>query len=241
MGFIDLHVHTEYTKGNGISNIPDLVKRAKEFGMNALAITDSGSIKGFDKFKSECIKNDIKPIFGCGFYFAPLGLENPETHHLLLLAKGSVGYSNIDKLSQYPRVDFELISKYSEDVYCLTGGRGGVIDKPYLQDNPQLALNNLNKLIDIYGGRLRLELQENGLTHVIKKLSDKYSIPMIVTGGSFYINRADASRCNSLRRSNGNRELKGDSYYFKSEDNIRTLFKEFSSAVDESVFLGNIL
>ena len=241
MGFIDLHVHTEYTKGNGISGIPDLVKRAKEFGMTALAITDSGTIKGFDKFKSECIKNDIKPIFGCGFYFAPLGLEKPETHHLLLLAKGSVGFSNIEALSRYSRVDFELISKYSEGVYCLTGGRGGVIDKPYLQGNSKLALNNLTRLIDIYGSRLRLELQENGVINLIKELSDKYSIPMVVTGGSFYINKADASRCNSLRRSNGNRELKGDSYYFRSEDDIRTLFKEFSSEVDESVFLGNML
>lgn len=240
MKYADLHIHSEYTLGNGITTIPELVKRAKEFGMESIALTDSGSVNGFDEFRIECDKYGIKSIFGCGFYVAPLGLDDSLTHHLVLLAKGEAGYNNIIKLSTYKRVDFNMLEIYSDDIIALTGGLGGLIDKPYIQGNRTLAINNLKRLKDIYGCNLYLELQDNGMPEnktmisVLTDLSEKESIETVVTGGSFYLDPSDYNKCNSLRLKNSNRELKSNGYYFKSPNEIFSIFRNYEKAVENS-------
>lgn len=257
MKYVDLHIHSEYTLGNGITKIPDLVKRAKDFGMESLALTDSGSIKGFKQFRDECEKYSIKPIFGCGFYIAPLGLDNPLTHHLVLIAKGKIGYENLLKLNHFslnegfkvkPRVNFEMLKKNSCDLISLTGGLGGVFDKPYLSGNEKLATDNIKKLKDIYSDNLYLELQDNGLENnkkminVLTELSIRENIKTVVTGGSFYLDSSDYKECNRIRLENNNKELKNDGYYFKSPLTIYTIFKNNIKAVENSLLIAqNVL
>lgn len=252
--YIDLHIHTKYTKGNGVTEILPLVKKAKEFGMSSLAITDSGTIDGFSEFNKTCLEFDIKPIFGCGFYFAPLGLADSLTHHLVLIAKNSAGLANLRILSNFsfkqglgakPRIDFNILKKNSSDLFCLTGGLGGVFDKPFLSGNSELAYSNIKQLKDMFKDNLYLEMQDNGLDNnremidILPEVSKDMNISLIVTGGSFYLNPEDAKQCNEIRAKNGNKKLVGDGFYFKSEDDIKSVFKNYTAAIENSFFIAN--
>ena len=122
--FVHLHVHTEYSLLDGANRIKDLVKKVKESGMKAVAITDHGVMYGAIEFYKECIKNGIKPIIGCEVYVAPRtrfdkepGIDD-KMGHMILLAKDNTGYQNLIKivsksfLEGYyykPRVDLELL------------------------------------------------------------------------------------------------------------------------------------
>lgn len=253
MNYIDLHIHTIYTLGNGITEIKDLVKRAKEYGMTYLAITDSGSIEGFNEFKTICKQNEIKPVFGCGFYFAPLGLEDNTIHHLVLIAKDETGYNNLlnldkeaknSKLDNKPRISWDNLEKYNKGLICLTGGLGGVFDKPYLQGNNDLAYDNIKKLHTLFKSDFYLELQDNGqennliMKSKIPGVANTLGIEMVVTGGSFYLDPKDSVKCNKIREDNGNKTLKGDSYNFKSPKEIEALFPDFKNEIDRTFLIA---
>lgn len=255
MNYVDLHVHSEYTSGNGITKISELVNKAKEYGMEAIALTDSGTIKGFNEFAVECGRKGIKPIFGCGFYIAPLGLDNPETHHLVLLVKNEEGYSNLLKLNDFslnegsgskPRIDFDVLKRFSEGLISLTGGLGGVFDKPCLSGNIDLAMVNITRLKDIFKDNLFLELQDNGIPNnmimldVLIELSKKLLIAPVVTGGSFYLDRDDADECNKLRVENQNKTLQGNGFYFKSGYEIENIFRMNLEAIKNSIKISRL-
>lgn len=253
MNFIDLHVHTKYTTGNGITEIESLVQRAKEFNMPYLAITDSASILGFKEFNNQCNKYGITPIFGCGFYFAPLGYTDSTIQHLVLIAKNNNGLKNLyvlddisrkNLINDKPRIDFKDLTSYSDGLFCLTGGLGGVFDKPYLLGDKGLALRNLQNLKELFSDNLFIELQDNGVENnktmieVIPKIAQDLKINMLVTGGSFYLNKEDSKRCNSLRISKGNKKLIGNSYNFKSQAEMRDLFTDFKNEFELSFILA---
>lgn len=245
MLYTDFHIHTKYTVGNGITEIPELVDRAKELGMEYLTITDSGSIKGFQEFNRECKRVGIKPHFACGFYFAPLGLEDNTTHHLVLLAKNSEGLDNLYYLDNYSRtvglgrknrIDWEVLKERTSGLICLTGGLGGVFDKPWLQGDKDLAESNLDELFKLFNENLYLELQDNELVNnrvmnkVLYDISLSRGINSIITGGSFYLYREDAADCNIIREKNGNNSLKGSGYYFKSSEDLAGVIQNFPEA-----------
>ena len=125
--FTHLHVHTEYSLLDGSAKIKDLVKRAKELGMDSLAITDHGAMFGVIDFYKACKEEGIKPIIGCEVYVAPKsrfeknGREGVSYYHLILLAENMEGYQNLIKLVSFgytegfyykPRIDEELMRKY---------------------------------------------------------------------------------------------------------------------------------
>lgn len=249
MKYTDLHIHTEYTRGNGITDIPSLVSKAVALGMDSLAITDSGSLAGIPEFFKECRRQGIRPLAGCGFYYAPSGLESDETHHLVLLAKNIVGFQNLKELSSWsfsqgmgmkPRIDKNILKKHSCGLIALSGGLGGVIDKPWLLGEKEKALAGLKLLQDIFSEDFYLEFQDNGVENnrkmrtVLKELAAEHSIKTVVTGGSFYLTPEDAQRCNSVRKEQGNKILPGKGYCFKGEEEILTLFRDDKASVEES-------
>ena len=148
MSFVHLHVHTEYSLLDGSNKIKEYVSRVKELGMNSAAITDHGVMYGCIDFYKECKKNDIKPILGCEVYVAPGSRFDRETvkgddryYHLILLAENNQGYQNLMKIVSAgfvdgyyykPRVDKEILRKYSEGLICLSACLAGEVQR-YLQ------------------------------------------------------------------------------------------------------------
>src|SRR4030043_882779 len=139
--FVHLHVHSHYSLLDGLAKIDELLDRAKELGMDALALTDHGVLYGAIEFYEKAKKKGIKPIIGCEMYLAPNGREKQRPkiddvrHHLILLAKNEAGYKNLMKLVTIahlegfyykPRVDKEVLRKYSNGLIalsaCIAGG-----------------------------------------------------------------------------------------------------------------------
>ena len=142
MGFIHLHTHTEYSLLDGASKIEDLVIACKEAGMESIAVTDHGVMYGAVEFYKAAHKHGIKPIMGCEVYVAPrsrfdkAGKADKEYAHLILLAKNEEGYQNLIKLVSLaftegyyykPRIDYDLLEKYSSGLVCLSACLAGDI------------------------------------------------------------------------------------------------------------------
>ena len=141
-GFTHLHVHTVYSLLDGASKIPELVSKAKELGMDAMAITDHGAMYGVIDFYKECTKQGIKPILGMEAYVAPRSLYDREGvreyAHLILLAKNERGYKNLMKIVSTgftegyyykPRVDKEILRRYHEGIIALSACLAGEVQK----------------------------------------------------------------------------------------------------------------
>ena len=152
--FVHLHVHSEYSLLDGMCRVKDLPKRAKELGMSAIALTDHGVMYGAVNFYKECVKEGIKPIIGCEVYVAPRSRFQKEAGidddyaHLILLAKSKKGYENLIKLVSLgfvdgyyykPRIDLEILEKYSEGLICLSACLAGSLSNAILEDNMEKA------------------------------------------------------------------------------------------------------
>ena len=137
--FVHLHVHTEFSLLDGLARIKPLIKIVKERGWKAIAITDHGNMYGTMRFFEACVTNGIKPILGEEFYICHdmhSRSNKGDTGHLILLAKNNTGYKNLLKLSSLafiegmyykPRIDYNLLEKYSEGVICLSACLAGHI------------------------------------------------------------------------------------------------------------------
>lgn len=143
--FVHLHLHTEFSLLDGLARINKLVDIVKERGWKAVAITDHGNMYGVIKFFEACVQNGIKPVIGEEFYIChdrKSRTNREDTGHLILLAKNNTGYQNLLKLSSYaflegmyykPRIDYELLEKYSEGLICLSACLAGHIPQYILK------------------------------------------------------------------------------------------------------------
>ena len=177
MKFTHLHCHSHYSLLDGLSKIEPLVDRAKELGMESLAITDHGVMYGTIEFYNKCKEAGIKPIIGLEAYIAPRGMEEKEGkvdadyHHLILLAQNDAGYKNLIKLTTEahlrgfyykPRIDLELLKKYGEGLVALSGCQRGEIARALTHKSQSDAQKVLEKYLEIVGqDRLFIEIQRN--------------------------------------------------------------------------------
>ena len=174
--FTHLHVHTQYSVLDGLSKVPKLIKKAKEDGMQAVAITDHGNMFGVKQFHLEAVKAGIKPILGCEVYVARRGMELKENKidgsgwHLVLLAKNRQGYENLMTLVSTawtegyyykPRIDKELLKQHHEGIIALTACLGGEIPDKIMNEGVDKAEEALLEYKEIFGGDLYLELQRH--------------------------------------------------------------------------------
>ncbi|MDE7326924.1 MAG: DNA polymerase III subunit alpha [Lachnospiraceae bacterium] len=180
MAFTHLHVHTEFSLLDGLGRIRELVARAKELGMDSIAITDHGVMYGVIDFYRACKEVGIRPILGCEVYTAPLsrfdkegGATDERYHHLVLLAENNQGYSNLMKIVSRgftegfyykPRVDHELLREYHEGVIalsaCLAGEVPSLLRRGFYEEAKKAALT----LSEIFGkDHFYLELQDHGV------------------------------------------------------------------------------
>ena len=215
MAFTHLHVHTEYSLLDGSGKIKEMLPRAKELGMDSLAITDHGVMYGVIDFYKMAKKVGIKPILGCEIYVAPgsrfdreKSQDEDRYHHLVLLAENNQGYRNLMKIvtrgfteGYYyrPRVDYEVLETYHEGIIALSACLAGEIPRKIVKDDYEGAKESALKLRSIFGeDNFFLELQDHGIREqklvnsALMRMSQELSIPLVVTNDVHYIMEEDA-------------------------------------------------
>ena len=213
--FVHLHCHTEYSLLDGAIRISDLVKRAKEFGCPAAAITDHGNMHGALVFYEYCKKAGIKPIVGCEVYVAKGGREEKNArsprdagYHLVLLAQNLVGFRNLLKLSSEgylsgfhykPRVDKSLLAAHGEGIIALSACLKGEIHQALLKEGMDAGRDMARQYMSLFPDRLYLELQANDLPEqavlnkMVIELADEMKLPLVATNDCHYLEAGDAA------------------------------------------------
>lgn len=259
--FTHLHVHTQYSILDGAARIEDLIGKAKDSGMNALAITDHGNMFGVLKFYNVAKKQGIKPIIGCEIYVAEdrklkRGKQDRSGHHLILLAKNLTGYHNLSRLTSLgflegfyytPRIDKELLRKYSEGLIASSACLGGEVPNTVLHKGEAEGEKVLQEYIDIFGDDFYLELQDHGLPEQKKvneslvNLAKKYNRKIIATNDVHFINKEDFEAHRILICLNTGKDLDDNSSmeysgneYLKSPEEMEALFKDIPEALSNT-------
>ena len=268
MSFVHLHTHSHYSLLDGLSKVPELVKRAKSLGMPALALTDHGSMYGAIEFYKECQKHEINPILGVEAYMAERtrfdkepGVDN-KRYHLTLLVKNNAGYKNMMKLvtksnmeGYYykPRMDMDLLREHSEGIICLSGCPGSRFIKHLKNDNIGEAEELLLEYVAIFGKEnVYVEIMNHKdvewyvpLLPTIAALAKKLELPLVATWDSHYLNKDDADAQDTLVAINTGSQvgsakmsMKAGNYSFISADEAREIFKDYPEAIANTVTLA---
>lgn len=265
MGFVHLHVHSEYSLLDGACRLKDLVQKAKSLGQTAIAVTDHGAMYGVIDFYKIAKKEGIKPIIGCEVYVAPRrridkdGFSDRENRHLVLLCENETGYQNLIKMVSIawtegfygkPRVDEALLEKYHEGLIALSACLAGEIPKALLRGDYTFAKEKALKYQEIFGkDNFFLELQDHGMAEQkrinpeIIRLSRECNIPLVVTNDCHYISREDSHvhnvllciQTNHTVQEENTMEFPTNEFYVKSEEEMKELFPELSQAYDNTV------
>ena len=259
--FSHLHVHTEYSLLDGMCQIPQLVSRAKELGMDSLAITDHGVMYGAIQFYQAARDVGVKPIIGCEVYVAQNSRLSRETgdrkyYHIVLLAKDQTGYRNLiqlvtkahlDGFYYKPRVDKELLEQYHHGLIalssCVAGEVPCLILEGRLEEAKQAVLWYQQTFGDFY-----LEIQRHPILELEKinqgliSMGSELDIPLVATNDVHYINQGDASAhdlllcigTNSSVHDEKRIKMAGDFLYLKSPPEMAELFKDIPQALENT-------
>ena len=266
--FTHLHVHTEYSLLDGACRIGELVERAASLGQKALAITDHGVMYGCVAFYKMCKSKGIKPIIGCEVYVAPRSrfdknhTLDSDRHHLILLCKNETGYKNLIKLVSEswvdgfytkPRVDREILEKYSEGLIALSGCLFGELAKAILSDNSEACDEIVTWYGSVFGdGNYYIEIQNHGMNEELKvidgayKLSRKFNIPLVATNDVHYCTRKDADiqrvliaiQTNTTLDEDNELSFSGDEFYLKSGDEMSESFSMYPEAISNTQIIA---
>lgn len=256
--FVHLHVHSVYSLLDGAAPIKKLVSRAKELGMDALALTDHGAMYGVIDFYKECVKQGIKPIIGIETYVAPNSLYDREGMreyaHLILLAKNEAGYKNLIKLSSKafvdgfyykPRIDYDLLEKHCDGVICLSACVAGDIPQFLLNGQEERAKALALRLKRMFGDDFYIELQNHGLPEqleVLPKLASlarELGIKTVATNDIHYVDKDDAQAqdmllCIQTLRyvdDEDRMRMSKDEFYLKSAQEMRQALYDYPESV----------
>ena len=215
MAFTHLHVHTEYSLLDGSSKIKEITARAKELGMDSIAITDHGVMYGVIDFYKAAKAVGIKPILGCEVYVAPgsrfdkeAGASEDRYYHLVLLAENNTGYANLMKIVSKgfvdgfyykPRVDYQVLKEYSEGIIALSACLAGEVQKYLVRGLYEEACKAALHYEDIFGkGNFFLELQDHGIpeqrlvNQQLVRMSGELGIELVATNDIHYTYEDDA-------------------------------------------------
>ena len=262
--FVHLHVHSEFSLLDGANRIKDLPVRAKELGMDAMAITDHGVMFGAIDFYKACKANGIKPIIGCEVYVAPRRMADRDPsidnryNHLILLAKDNNGYKNLAKLVSLgftdgfyykPRIDKEVLEKYHEGLICSSACLAGEVASERVKGAMEAAKKSALWFKSIFGEDYYLEIQNNGIKEQVLvnqkliQLSRELDIPLLATNDSHYLKKEDAYNHEVLlciqtgkRMSDEDRmRFETDELYIKSPEEMMDYFKAVPDAIENTV------
>lgn len=258
--FTHLHVHTEYSLLDGFSRIDLLLDRAKELGMDSLAITDHGQMYGVIEFYKQAKKRGIKPIIGCEVYVS----ENDHTikeasnrryYHLILLAKNMEGYKNLINIVSEayvngfyykPRVSFDFIKKHSDNIIALSACLNGEVSQRLIENDYESAKETAKRYEEAFGrGNFYLEVQNHGIKEQnivnrgLVKIHEEEDIPLVATNDIHYINKEDAYyqdvllciQTGKLVKDEDRMKMPASEFYLKSYDEMKEIFGAFEGAI----------
>jgi len=217
--FVHLHNHTHHSLLDGLTKIPELVKAVKDMGMEAVAVTDHGTMSGVIELYKAANDIGIKPILGIEAYVAARSRHdrNPSKdkarYHLTILAMNDKGYKNLMKLSSKanlegmyykPRIDHELLEEYGEGLIILSGCAGSEVSENLRNGNYKEAKEIAIWYKNLFGDRYYLEMQDHGhpdspchwveqekANKGLMKLSKELDIPLVISNDGHYISLAD--------------------------------------------------
>lgn len=264
MSFVHLHTHSEYSLLESSCRIKALAKKAKEFEMPALALTDNGNMFGAIEFYFACQDQGVKPILGLDAYVTSNRFEKKQEREsslgprrLVLLAQNLKGYQNLCELSSKgyaegfywkPRIDDQLLKDFNQDLICLTGGMRGEIVDLFLKEGPDKALERLKFLKSIFGDRLYLETMQTlpawkSINEFLIQASETLSVPMVATNDVHYLKQEDQIAQEVLVCIGTNRTLSDESrqklgsseFYFKNSEQMKRLFEKTPQAIQNTL------
>lgn len=265
--FVHLHVHTEYSLLDGAIRCGDLARKAAEYGMPAVAMTDHGVLYGAVEFYEKCCQAGVKPILGCEVYVDPEGHtrrdKGSRNNHLVLLAEDDAGYANLVKLVSIantdgfyykPRVDHDLLARYARGLIASSACLGGEIPALILEGNEEGARQRACFYNDLFGkGNFYLEIQHNAIPEQARVnkaligLSRETGIPLVATNDAHYLNAEDASwheillcvQTKSTMSDPKRYRFGAADFYFRSPEEMDRLFgAEVSEALDATVAIA---
>ncbi len=262
MAFTHLHVHTEYSLLDGSGKIKELVEQAKTQGCDSLAITDHGAMYGVVDFYRAAKAAGIKPIIGCEIYVTSgsrfdreVGQGDDRYYHLVLLAENNVGYNNLMKIVSHgftegfyykPRVDYEILEKYSEGIIASSACLAGIVSRLIQRGKYNDAKEEAIRLQKIFGaGNFFLELQDHGIPEQkmvnaqLLRMNEETGIPLICTNDIHYTYDSDAEAHDVLlciqtgKKINDKDRMKyeGGQYFIKSPKQMEELFAYAPEAI----------
>jgi len=257
--FIHLHNHSEYSLLDGASRIRDMVAAAKKMNMGAIALTDHGVMYGAIKFYQEAIKNSVKPIIGCEVYvvenrFDKSKGKNDNPSHLTLLATDITGYKNLMKLSSLgfldgfyykPRVDLELVKKYSQGVIALSGCLSGILAKLMVAGQEKEAKTTAQNLLSIFKDNFYIEIQDQGLKEQgplnkqLEEFAKELSVPLVATNDAHYVSKDDSMaqdvllciQTGSILEAEDRLKFSTPEFYLKSPKEMEKALGEYPEAL----------
>jgi DNA polymerase III subunit alpha len=263
--FYHLHLHTEYSLLDGAIRLDSLLKKCREYNMDAVSMTDHGTMFGVAAFYEKARKAGIKPILGCEVYVAPrtinhkTQMDHKALSHLVLLARNREGYANLCKLVSIaqlkgfyykPRIDKELLTAHSSGLIGLSACLKGDIPKAIMgNDMPGADAAARFYLETFKEGNFFLEVQENGMqiqhkvNQGIADISQRLSIPMVATNDCHYLAKEDKTAHDILlciqtgdTISNQNRfKFDSDQLYFKSPAEMISSLGQFAGAIENTL------
>lgn len=259
--FVHLHVHSEYSLLEATPRVKQIAKKAAEMGMTSVALTDNGSMFGAIEFYFACKDAGVNPILGLDAYVCENRLEKKADRdafmgprRLVLLAKNINGYRSLCQLSSIgyqegfywkPRIDYEVLKTFSEDLIVLSGGSRGELVETFLKEGPDAAEAKAVRLKDIFGGNFYIEMcrtiHEAGsaVDQFLIGLGRKLEIPLVAANDVHYLNQEDQIAQEVLICIGTNRTLQDEhryrlgsnEFYFKAPHVMHELFADIPEAI----------
>ena len=278
--FCHLHCHTQFSLLDGASDITTMMEKAASDGQKAVALTDHGNMFGAFKFVREANKAGVKPIIGCEFYlvedrhkksFLKSKGEKDRRYHQLLLAKNETGYQNISKMcsigfieglySKFPRIDKEIIQKYSEGVIATSCCLGAEIPQLILHGKVEEAEKQLKWWVDIFGEDYYIELQRHkGLENIdgigrsqedinqtLLQFAKKHNVKVIATNDSHYVEEEDwqphdillCVNTGSLLEETKRFKFPSSDFFFKTKKEMERAFSDVPEALENTIEIAD--
>ena len=266
--FVHLHLHSEYSLLDGACRIDDLVAKAVEFDMPAIALTDHGVMYGSMEFYLKCKKAGIKPLVGNEMYVATRARHQKESkklddaRHLVLLAQNEIGYKNLLQLTTLaslegmyykPRIDRELLNDHNEGLICLSACLGAEVPQHIMASDYNAAKYAASEFKEIFGDRYYLELQDHGLSnqwevneHLVR-LSRELNIPLVATNDVHYLEAQDADphqvllcvQTSTTMDDPKRMDYGSKDFYLKSQQEMHERFAEWPEALARTVEIAD--